>query len=98
MGNDSLSQPYRMTEGSGFIACRWTADDVRRIALDPAHVAPPIADNDFAPIDGIEVWDAWPVQDADGRPSVFAGGASLWMALAAPPSPDPDERHGCARI
>lgn len=45
----------------------------------------------------LDVWDAWPVQLADGHPAPCEGGA-LWMALAAPHFPDPDQRHGHARI
>lgn len=45
----------------------------------------------------LDIWDAWPVQDAAGFPVDF-GGLSLWMALAAPHFADPDQRHGHARI
>ncbi|WEK46298.1 MAG: glycoside hydrolase family 68 protein [Candidatus Andeanibacterium colombiense] len=77
----------------------WTAEQVRAIAPGPAHVAPVIGDADFARVgEGMDLWDAWPVQDADGVPARLAGGATLWMALGAPRFADPDQRHAHARI
>lgn len=100
-GDDRLNEPFPVSappEQAPHGACRWTAEDVRGLTLGPVHIAPLIGKGDFAPFAGMQVWDAWPVQDVDGKPSVFAGEATLWMALAAPSSPDPDERHGRARI
>lgn len=42
-------------------------------------------------------WDLWPVQLDDGALATVAGG-SLWIALSAPRSADPDERHFEARM
>jgi levansucrase len=39
----------------------------------------------------------WPVQLADGRTASFDGW-TVWMVLSAPALPDPDLRHGIARI
>lgn len=79
-------------------AC-WTAAQVSRIRLEDADTAPPIAASDFARIDdGLDIWDAWPVQDEDGRPSRIADGITLWMALGAPRFSDPELRHAHARI
>ncbi|AJP74497.1 levansucrase [Sphingomonas hengshuiensis] len=76
----------------------WTAQHVAAIRDDEAAL-PRIALADVARVSAtIDIWDAWPVQDADGRPSALAGDATLWMALASPRFPDPDERHGHARI
>ncbi|MXO66417.1 glycoside hydrolase family 68 protein [Altererythrobacter endophyticus] len=47
---------------------------------------------------GIDIWDAWPIQERGGAPSRLAGGETLWMALAAPRFDDPEERHGHAAI
>ncbi len=58
-------------------------------AIAPAAVIPPIA--------GIDLWDLWPLQLADGTTATFDGWA-LWMVLSAPALPDPDLRHGVARI
>ncbi|WP_448665063.1 glycoside hydrolase family 68 protein [Sphingomonas sp. CJ20] len=81
-------------------ATAWTPAQVA--AIDPAlpHAAPLIAAQDFARVaPDLDIWDAWPVQDADGTPSRLSDdGETLWMALGAPQFPDPDERHGHARI
>lgn len=72
---------------------------MERIALEPGNVAPLITDGDVRRVsDTIDIWDAWPVQWQDGRPAVLEGGVTLWMALGAPHFPDPDERHGHARL
>lgn len=73
----------------------------------PEHVAG-IRTPDAAPLIGaadvvrvtpdLDIWDAWPIQDLDGAPSLLAGGETLWMALGAPQFPDPEERHSHARI
>ncbi|MBO9711729.1 MAG: glycoside hydrolase family 68 protein [Sphingomonas sp.] len=61
--------------------------------------APLIGEGDFKRIaDDLDVWDAWPVQQRDGHPAALEDGTTLWMALGAPRFPDPDERHGHARI
>jgi levansucrase len=62
-------------------------------------VAPLIAAGDFAAIaPDLDIWDAWPIQHADGHPVDIGQGATLWMALGAPHFSDPDLRHGHARI
>jgi len=83
----------------GYEPVVWSPELVRAILLDEAYMAPEIGSRDFARVsDRLQVWDAWPVQDADGRPSPMPGGSTLWMALAAPEAPDPDARHAVARI
>jgi len=57
--------------------------------IDPASVSPAIA--------GLDLWDMWPVQLIDGSTARFEGW-TLWMVLSAPLLPDPDQRHGIARI
>jgi levansucrase len=79
-------------------AARWSAAQVARIDGSEAH-APVLGAGDFARIgDGIDFWDAWPVQDVDGAPAALASGDTLWMALGAPHFADPDQRHSHARI
>lgn len=57
--------------------------------IDPADL-PPI-------LPGIDLWDLWPLQNADGS-TALVDGASLWFVLSAPVLPDPEERHHIARI
>lgn len=77
----------------------WTADHIRALGAIRHDTVPLIGTEDIVRIaPDLDIWDAWPVQDADGAPSVLPGGQSLWMALGAPRFPDPDERHGHARI
>lgn len=80
------------------MSARWTADHIR--AADAGATRAPMilaADiNRIAP--DLDLWDAWPIQLRDGSPLLLGDGSQLWMALAAPHFPDPDERHGHARI
>jgi levansucrase len=46
---------------------------------------------------GLDLWDLWPLQNADGSNALFDGW-SLWFVLSAPVLPDPEERHHIARI
>ena len=80
-------------------ATSWTAEQVAAIDRSPLPVAPVIGPNDFRRISpDLDVWDAWPLQELGGAPANLPGGSTLWMALAAPRFPDPDERHAHARI
>ena len=76
----------------------WTFDHVARIGRDPIPTAPVIA-REEAPrmLDGVDLWDLWPVQELDGRTASIAGG-ELMMLLSAPAVPDIDARHDVARI
>lgn len=59
---------------------------------------PAITAADAAPLlPGIDLWDCWPLACEDGRVADVAGRA-LWFFLSAPSLPDPDQRHGQARI
>lgn len=44
-----------------------------------------------------DIWDSWPVQEEDGSTTVVDG-AELWMALSAPATGHPEDRHDHARI
>ncbi|MBP2708398.1 glycoside hydrolase family 68 protein [Microbispora sp. RL4-1S] len=44
-----------------------------------------------------DLWDLWPIQEEDGSTTV-ALGRELWMALSAPATGHPEERHDVARI
>lgn len=77
----------------------WTPAQIRALAGFRHDSAPLILDDDVVRIaPDLDIWDAWPVQDADGTPSALRDGQTLWMALGAPRFPDPDTRHGHARI
>lgn len=81
---------------------RWTADAVARLRQDAATTIPPIDAGALAAaragaLPGIDLWDMWPVQLADGATARVCGG-TLWMILSAPVLPDSDQRHGIARI
>jgi levansucrase len=78
---------------------RWTPAHIHAITKQGHDSAPLITDSDVVRIaPDLDIWDAWPVQDADGKPSTLRDGQTLWMALGAPRFPDPDTRHGHARI
>lgn len=75
----------------------WTRAHLTAIG-SPAPAAPVIGRGDLpAPLPGLDLWDWWPVTDRAGAPAEVEGGM-LVMALAAPRMPDPDARHGAARI
>ena len=78
---------------------RWTAAQLSGVRAGDYDRAPLIHGADVVRVTpDLDIWDAWPIQDADGTPSVFADGETLWMALGAPQFPDPDTRHDHARI
>ena len=77
----------------------WTGDHVSAVCEAAAPRSAPIAGTDVVPVaPDLGIWDAWPLQRADGSPHLLPGARELWMALAAPRAADPDERHSCARI
>jgi len=78
---------------------RWTQDHLSGVAPAPGNVAPMIAEADVRRVsDELDFWDAWPVQWEDGRPAFIEADSTLWMALGSPRFPDPEERHGHARL
>jgi levansucrase len=77
---------------------RWTPEQVAAIGASPAPEIPVVTAADVTPIiAGLDVWDAWPITDADGR-IVRVAGVELWMMLSAAVVPDPAKRHDRARI
>jgi len=76
----------------------WTRAHVARIADGPVPSAPLINPADLPPrFTKVDLWDFWPVQEMDGTIARFDD-CELWMALSAPPMPDPLARHTHARI
>lgn len=77
----------------------WTAAHLSTLKTGHHDSAPLIQAADVIRIaPDLDIWDAWPIQDIDGAPSLLDGGETLWMALGSPRFPDPDTRHGHARI
>ena len=76
----------------------WTREAVAEISTTPVAAAPVIDCDATKPIlPGFDLWDYWPVQERDGRKATISGGV-LYMLLAAPVLPDPEQRHAIARI
>lgn len=76
----------------------WLAEHVASIGNASGLAIGPIARTDLVPVAaGLDYWDMWPVADSNGMP-VSWGDETLWLALAAPTKPDPEERHALARI
>ncbi len=89
-----------MTDQSTFshISSVWSPAAVAAIDASPVPTLPLITAADAQPaLRGIDLWDMWPVQYADGRTARFDGN-ELWMVLSAPGGADPGHRHGIARI
>ena len=77
---------------------QWTAAHVAAIAGQPVPAAPIIEPQQATPVlSEHDLWDLWPLQNADGSIAKIAGGA-LWMVLSAPRLDDPGLRHDIARI
>jgi len=94
-----LSGPFAHADNKHDGPMRWTADHVRAIGTAAIAVTPQIRADDFSRVSpDFDLWDAWPIQEPGGLPAVLPDGSTLWMALAAPHFPDPDERHAHARI
>ena len=80
------------------LTSQWTAAHVAAIADTlVAHIPVITASDARAIVPGVDLWDSWPLQLENGANAVVAGGA-LWFMLSAPALPDPNDRHGQARI
>lgn len=76
----------------------WRAEHIRALGDLSRNTIPLIAPDALAPIlPGIDLWDLWPLQTADGATAKFEG-MSLWFVLGAPALPDPEARHDIVRI
>ncbi|MHA6720215.1 glycoside hydrolase family 68 protein [Sphingomonas sp. RS6] len=76
---------------------QWTGTGLCRNAIPAEQRIPPFALAPECRIDGLDLWDMWPVEQADGAPARI-GGAAIWLALTAPLEEDPEARHAHARI
>lgn len=75
----------------------WTREAVAGIAVQQGARLPSLLPGTGSPVPGMDLWDMWPIADADGR-TVLRGGRSWWFFLAAPRLDDPEGRHDVARI
>jgi len=77
----------------------WRAEHVAAIAGDSLghQTIAPITAALHPVLPGVDLWDLWPLQLADGT-TADVGGWNLWFVLSAPTLPDPDDRHDIARI
>ncbi|MBU6269126.1 MAG: glycoside hydrolase family 68 protein [Sphingomonadales bacterium] len=84
-----------MTE---FTPTDWTPEQVATLRIEPCHVIPAVDPAALATlIPGLDLWDLWPLQNADGTTARFDGW-TLWFVLSAPALDDPEARHAIARI
>lgn len=78
---------------------RWTRDQVKAIAARQIDTAPVITSAEIVPIaTDLDFWDAWPALTCDNCVATLINDEELWFILAAPKFPDPEMRHGHARI
>jgi levansucrase len=90
--SDKISQ-----RGLQYQASHWLKSHVSSIAETPLPEAPIITANDAMPLlPHQDLWDLWPLQNADGSVAGVAGG-ELWMVLSSPRLDDPSLRHDVAR-
>lgn len=76
----------------------WTVAHVAGLYPTAENTIPAFISGHCAPrLPGLDIWDMWPVENLEGHAHTFAQGA-LWLALAAPVLPDPEDRHAIARI
>lgn len=84
----------------------WQRSALALIAAAPLPAIPHISPAEAQKaLPGLDLWDIWPVQLADGTPAPLhcdgpapLVGGTLWMVLSAPVLPDPNQRHDIARI
>ncbi|MBA4306855.1 MAG: glycoside hydrolase 68 family protein [Sphingopyxis sp.] len=92
----SISAHY-ISDDRGWPASQWTVEHVAGIAQGPLPEAPFISAQDVVSVvPDQDLWDLWPLQNADGTVAKIEGG-ELWMVLSAPRLPDPGLRHDIAR-
>lgn len=80
------------------VTLRWTAPDLAQLQHCGYPYHAELTQEQAQPrADGLHVWDAWPLAEADGTPIAWNGG-ELWFALAVLQSDDPEHRHSVAHI
>lgn len=77
---------------------QWGASFCESQELAPSQTIALIESGDVRrAVEGIDLWDSWPIQNADGS-TANIDGREFWMALSAPFHPDTTYRHHHARI
>jgi levansucrase len=77
---------------------RWTAQHLAALDVRLASTIPLIEPGDAQPaLDGLHLWDLWPVELIDGSTAVIDG-EELWVIMAADRALHPDHRHHVARL
>lgn len=77
---------------------RWTAAHVAALSAANIPQMQKVVAADAVPaIDGLMLWDMWPVQHPDGN-IVVVDGSEIWVIMCAPRHLHPDERHNVARL
>lgn len=84
-------------DATAAVPTRWTGQGLDRDSIPAGLAIPRFALAPTRRIDGLDLWDMWPIEHEDGS-QVVLGGARLWLALTAPWHPDPEARHAVARI
>jgi levansucrase len=75
----------------------WTRDHLATLTAETVGQLPLIEEPDLVPVvDGIDIWDSWPIRTADGSIADVCGRV-VWVALAVPSVGDPVLRHDIAR-
>ena len=90
--------PTAAADRSPFATTRWTPAQVAAIRSDSRATIPRVQAAELAPgVPGLDLWDLWPLQHADGS-TVRFDGWTPWFVLSAPRLSDPEARHAVARI
>lgn len=76
----------------------WTSEHLGALKIEPCHRIPLVDGSRLHhPLPGMDLWDLWPLQLADGS-TVAIDGWTLWFVLSAPAGADPEARHDIVRI
>ena len=76
----------------------WTGEHLSALRPEPCHQIPLVDGKALHhPLPGMDLWDLWPLQLADGSTAVVDG-LTLWFVLSAPAGEDPEARHDIVRI
>lgn len=89
--------PDGKNEAMPVITSAWTRAAVAAIREDGARLPVLTAATIGPVVPGLDLWDMWQIEDADGA-TLMRDGRAWWFFLAAPREGDPELRHDRARI